>query len=84
MAHSQGTAVVFFAFGSMSEYYKNNVNLFVALGPVARVTRLTPLNEAMLLLVMSTGKLHNLFNIYEVFNFEKTHEFVAYFCNFNY
>lgn len=37
-----------FGLGTMSEFYKENINLFVGLGAVSRVTRVTPLGEILL------------------------------------
>jgi hypothetical protein len=39
---------MFFGLGVMGDYYKENLNLFVGLGAVSRVTRVTPMGEILL------------------------------------
>ena len=44
VAHSQGTTETFYGFIKEPEYYKENIYSFIAVSPVAKVTKVTPLN----------------------------------------
>ena len=61
--HSQGTTLMFSGLSEKYDFYKENIKLFVALAPIARLTYL----ESTLLSLMSKISMHKLFKKMEVY-----------------
>lgn len=62
IGHSQGTTQLFVGFSEMPEYFNNNLNGFIGLGPI---TKLNNIKSTFLKAVADYG-LDNLFNLFEI------------------
>ena len=42
VAHSQGTTATFYGMAKMPEFFQQHLNLFIALGPIAKMSKMEP------------------------------------------
>lgn len=45
IGHSQGTTEMFYGLARNQEFFNQNLNVFIALAPVARMTKMVPVNK---------------------------------------
>lgn len=44
VTHSQSTTVTYYGMSKLQSYYRDNVDIHIAIAPVARITRVSPVN----------------------------------------
>ena len=66
IGHSQGGSSVLYALNYDPEYYKANVNLFVAIAPATRITKMAPVNEITKQIIAYFGPVLEFFGFHQV------------------
>lgn len=65
LAHSQGNTQLLYGMSKHPEFYQENVDSLIALGPITRPSGLSPLNEILLGLIVGSNELLELAGIYD-------------------
>jgi lysosomal acid lipase/cholesteryl ester hydrolase len=64
VAHSQGTTATFYGMAKRPEFYREHVNLFIALAPVAKMSRMEPLTAIVARFLLDHLSLVKFFNLH--------------------
>jgi hypothetical protein len=65
VGHSQGTTEIFYGMIRQPEFFKKNVNLFIGLGPIVKITKLAPFNKIIIGSVYKYGSIQEEIGIYD-------------------